>query len=99
MRALAWVALGGILLFAVSGHLAFVNYRIVGLIFIVRGGIALWTNLGKERRDRCKGQLVAAVARGMRAFESFTADLARDDAARVPLADLLGQVGRRDSGL
>lgn len=93
MRAFAWVTVGGVLLFAVTGHLAFVNFRILGLILMLRGGIDLWTKLGQPRRDRCKSQFAAAVAHGTRTFESLTAYLARDDAARVPLADLLGQHG------
>lgn len=88
------MAAGGVLLFAVSGHLAFVNLRVVGLIVIVRGAIALWTNLGKQTRARCKSQAAAALARGIDAFESITADLAGDDAARVPLADLLPHKGK-----
>lgn len=98
MRALAWVATGGVLLFAFSGHLAFVNFRILGLILIVRGGIDLWTNLDQERRDRCKNRLAAAVTRSISAFDSLTADLARNDGARVPLADLLGQRGGGSDG-
>jgi len=98
VRALAWLAAGGVLLFAVSGHLAFINVRIVGLILIVQGAVDLWTNLGSELRAHCKSRLAAAVARGTEAFESFTADLARDDAARVPLAELLGHRGGRGDG-
>ena len=97
MKAFAWLAAGGILLFAVSSHLAFINVRVVGLILIVRGTVELWISLGAEQRTRCKSQIAAAVARGIAAFDSLTADLARDDAARVPLADLLGnQRGRGD---
>lgn len=92
------MAAGGVLLGAVSGHLAFINFRILGLILIVRGGVDVWTHLGKERRDRCRSQLAAAVRHSTRAFESLTADLARDDAASVPLADLLGQHGGRGNG-
>lgn len=98
MKAFAWMAAGGVLLFAFSGHLAFINVRVVGFILIVRGAIDLWTNLGKEMRARCTSQVVAALARGTAAFESFTADIARDDAARVPLADLLGHRGRGGNG-
>lgn len=98
MKAFAWMAAGGVLLFAVSGHLAFVNIRVVGFILIVRGAIDLWANLGKEMRARCRSQVVAALARGTDALESFTADIARDDAARVPLADLLGHRGRGGNG-
>ncbi|HYK30440.1 MAG TPA: hypothetical protein VEV63_00710 [Streptosporangiaceae bacterium] len=95
MKAFAWLAAGGVLLFAVSGHPAFIDVRVVGLILIVRGIAGLWTDLGRERRAHCKRQLAAAVARGADAFESFTADLDKDDAVRVPLADLLGRrVGR-----
>lgn len=97
MRAFAWLASGGVLLFAVSGHLAFINVRVVGLILIVRGAVDLWTNLGSELRAHCKNRLAAAVARGIDVFE-FTADLARDDAARVPLADLLGHRGAGGDG-
>jgi hypothetical protein len=96
VRAFVWVAVGGVLLFAVSSHLAFINFRVVGLILIARGGIDLWTNLGREQRARYRKHLATGVARGMRAFESFTADLARSDAARVPLADLLGRRGPSD---
>lgn len=98
MRAFAWLASGGVLLFAVSGHPAFINVRVVGLILIVRGAVDLWTNLGSELRAHCKDRLAAAVARGIDVFESFTADLARDDAARVPLADLLGPRGGGGDG-
>lgn len=94
MRAFAWLAAGSVLLFAVSGHLAFINLKVVGLILIVRGAVGLWANLGRELRARCTKQIAAALAHGTHAFESFTADLARDDAARVPLADLLGHRGR-----
>lgn len=98
MKAFAWMAAGGILLFAVSGHLAFVNLRVVGFILLVRGAFDLWAGLGKEQRARYKSQVAVAVARGTDAFESFTADLARDDAARVPLAHLLGHRGGRGNG-
>jgi uncharacterized membrane protein HdeD (DUF308 family) len=96
VRGLAWLAAGGVLLCAVSGHLAFINVRVVGLILIVAGAVDLWMNLGRQQRARCKRQLATAVARGTKVFESFTADLARDDATRVPLADLLRQRGRSD---
>lgn len=98
MRAFAWLAAGGVLLFAVSGHLAFINIRVVGLILITRGAVGLWTSLGTDQRARCKVRLATAVARGERAFDSLTAELARDDAARVPLADLLGHRGGRGDG-
>jgi hypothetical protein len=95
VRAFAWLAAGGVLLFAVSGHLAFINVRVIGLILIVRGAVGLWISLGRQARAQYKSQLVAAVARGTDAFDSFTADLARDDAVRVPLTDLLGYRGER----
>ena len=98
MKAFAWMAAGGVLLFAVSGHLAFINIRVVGLVLIVRGAVDLWANLGKEIRARYKSQVAAALARGANAFESFTADLARDYAVRVPLADQLGHRGGRGNG-
>ncbi len=98
MRALAWLAAGGILLFAVRGHLALLNFRVIGLILLVRGGVGLWMDLDEPRRARCQKLLAAAVARGTRAFESLTADLARDDARRVPLADLLGHRAGRGNG-
>jgi hypothetical protein len=94
VKAFACVAAGGVLLCAVSSHLAFINFRVLGLILVARGGIDLWTNVGKQQRARCKARLAAAVARSTTAFESLTADLARDDDARVPLADLLGRCGR-----
>jgi hypothetical protein len=98
VKALAWMAAGGVLLLAVSGHLAFIDVRVAGLILITRGAVGLWTSLAREQRARCKSQLAAALARGERAFESSTADLARDDAVRVPLTDLLGQRGGRGDG-
>lgn len=98
MRAFAWLAAGGVLLFAVSGHPAFIDVRVVGFILILRGAADLWTNLGRERRARCKRRLATAAARSADVFESFTADLARDDAARVPLADLIGHRGGRGNG-
>ena len=98
MRSLAWLATGGVLLFAVSGHLAFINVRVAGMILIVRGAVGLWAGMGRERRAACKSQLTAAVALGTTAFEALTADLARDDAARVPLAQLLGHRGARGDG-
>jgi hypothetical protein len=93
--AFAWLAAGGVLLFAVSGHPAFIDVRVVGLILMVRGVADLWTNLGRKRRARFTRQLATAVTRGADAVESFTADLARDDAVRVPLADLLGRRSER----
>lgn len=90
MRALAWLAAGAIFLFAVSGHLALLNFRVFGLILLVRGGVGLWLDLDEPRRARCQNLIAAAVAGGTRAFESLTAELARDDARSVPLADLLG---------
>lgn len=98
MRAFAWLAAGGVLLLAVSGHLAFINIRVVGAILIVRGAADLWASLGKERRAACKSRLAAALARGTDAFEAFTAGLARDDAARAPLTDLLEHRGGRADG-
>jgi len=97
VRTLAWLTVSGILLLAVNGHLGFVNVRVIGLILIIRGAVALWMNLGKERRTRYRSQLRASAAnatrvaeRATRAFESLTTNFARDDATRVPLADLLG---------
>jgi hypothetical protein len=98
VRAFAWLAAGSVLLFAISSHLAFINLRLVGLILLARGAADLWTYLGRERRARCMSRLAGAVAHGADAFESFTADLARNDAARVPLAELLGHRGRRGNG-
>ena len=98
MKAFASMAAGGVLLFAVSGHLAFINIRVVGLILLVRGAVDFWTKLGTDLRARYKSQVAATLARGTDLFESFTADLARDDAARVPLADLLGQRAGRGDG-
>lgn len=95
MRAFAWLAAGGVLLFAVSGHLAFLNVRVIGLILIVRGAAGLWISLGSEIRAHYKSQVATAVARGIDALDSFTADLARDEAVRVPLTDLLGYRGGR----
>jgi hypothetical protein len=93
---LRWLAAGGILLFAVSGHPAFINLQLVGLILLARGIVGLWMNIGRERRARYKDNLIAAAARGTRAVEAFISDLARDEGTRVPLADLLAQPGRRD---
>lgn len=90
MKALAWLSAGGICLFAVSVHLTLVNFRVIGLILLIRGAIGLWLDLDKRRRTRCRHLVDVAVARGTKAFESLTADLARDDARRVPLTDLLG---------
>lgn len=90
MKALAWLAAGGICLFAVSGHLALLNFRVFGLILLVRGGIGLWLDLDERRRTQCQHLAAVAAARGTKVFESLTADLARDDARRVPLTDLLG---------
>jgi hypothetical protein len=98
VRAFAWLAAGGIFLFAVSGHPAFLNFRVIGLILIARGAIGVWLNLARQQRARYKVRLAAAVARGTDAFETLTDKLARDDATRVPLADLLGHHGGSDNG-
>jgi hypothetical protein len=90
VRALAWLAAGGICLFAVGGHLALLNFRVIGLILLVRGAVGLWMDLDQRGRACCQRLLTAVVASGTAAFESLTADLARDDAMSVPLADLLG---------
>lgn len=89
MRAFAWMASGGVLLLAVSGHPAFINFRVAGLILLVRGAAHLWASLGKKRQAACMSQLATAVVRGTDALDAFTADLAGDDAVRVPLTDLL----------
>ena len=98
MRALAWLAAGGVCLFAVSGHLALLNFRVFGLILLMRGGIGLWLDLDERRRTRCKSFIAEAVAHGTKAFESLTAELARDDSARVSLAELLTHRAERGNG-
>jgi hypothetical protein len=84
------------LLFAVSGHPAFINLPVVGLILLVRGAIGLWMSIGRERRARYKDNVVAAATRSIRAVEALTNDLAGDKGTRVPLADLLAQPGRSE---
>ncbi len=95
MRTFGLMAAGGILLFAVSGHPSFINLQLAGLILLARGGAGLWAGLGQDQRADLKRQFRIAIARGMKAFETVTADLSSDDSARVPLTDLLGQA-RRD---
>ncbi len=92
------MACGCVLLFAINGHPFFLNLQIVGLILLIRGATGLWLGIGAKRRARCVGRLKTAVARGTESFEAFTADLARDDAARVSLSELLAGRGGHDHG-
>jgi|SRR5580658_598751 hypothetical protein len=96
MKTCAWLAAGGILLFAVSGHPDFLNLRIVGLILILRGAAGFWLGIGRDRRAGYSEQFRRAVVRSADAFEAFTADLARDDNCSVSLDELLAHSRRRD---
>jgi hypothetical protein len=91
-----WLAVGGILLFAVSGQPPFLNLKTIGLILIGRGAAGLWFELGPDRRASFARQLKIVVTQGSTVAESVTAQLARDDSNRVPLGDLL--LSRRASG-
>lgn len=93
MTALGWLAAGGIFLFAVSGHPAFINLQLAGLILLARGAIGVWMSIGRERRTRYRDSLVAAALRATRAADAITRHIASDDGIRVPLADLLAQPG------
>lgn len=93
-KACAWLATGGILLFAVSGHPSFLNLQLVGLILIGRGVAGFYADLGQRGRADYARKFKAAVARGTSAFEAFdalTTDLIKDDARRVPLDKLLSR--------
>ena len=91
MRIWSWIAVGGILLFAVVGHPSFLNFQITGLILLMRGLAGLWLDLGPDRRARCVSQAKLAIARSMGTVDSVMAEYAGDDATRVPLSDLLGR--------
>lgn len=84
-----WLAAGGILLFAVSGQLSFLNLKTLGLIFIGRGVAGMWFEAGPNRRAYFTRQLKTVVTHGSAVVESVTATLARDESKRVPLGDLL----------
>ncbi|HUD38129.1 MAG TPA: hypothetical protein VMR14_14600 [Streptosporangiaceae bacterium] len=93
-KACAWLAAGGILLFAVSGHPSFLNLQLVGLILIGRGVAGFYADLGRQGRARCARQFKAAIARGAAAIEfldAFTTNLTRGEAHRVPLDELLSR--------
>ncbi len=94
MKITSLLAIGGILLFAVNGHPAFLDLRVVGLILIARGAAGLWTGIGPAGRARYIKQFKVAVARGTTVFDSLTADLARDDRTRTSLDELLAQPRR-----
>ena len=85
MRTCAWLAAGGILLFAVSGHPSFLNLQVVGLILLARGAAGYWLGLGADRRARYLERLRTAAV----TFEAFIADLTSDGGRRVPVEDLL----------
>jgi hypothetical protein len=91
-----WLAAGGILLFAVSGQLSFLNLKTIGLILIGRGAAGLWFELGPDRRANFGRQLKIFVTQGSTVAESVAATLARDDSNRVSLGDLL--LSRRAGG-
>lgn len=94
MRLWTLIAIGGILLFAVVGHPFFLNLQVLGLILLMRGAAGLWIGLGAKGRAHCVRRVKIAVTRGMGTLDGLTAEFARDDAARVPLTDLLGPRGR-----
>lgn len=98
VQACAWMACGCVLLFAIGGHPSFLNLQIAGLILLIRGATGLWLGIGSQRRATCAGQLKMTVAGGTESFEAFTADLAREDGARVPLSELLAREGGQDRG-
>jgi hypothetical protein len=85
MRTCAWLAAGGILLFAVSGHPGFLNLRVLGLILLARGAAGYWLALGPDRRARCVRRLRTAAIE----FEEFTARLTSYGGSRVSLDDLM----------
>jgi hypothetical protein len=91
-----WLAAGGILLFAVSGQPSFLNVKTLGLIMIGRAVAGMWLATGPNRRAYFARQLKTVVTHGSTVVESMTATLARDDADRVPLGDLL--LSRRAGG-
>jgi hypothetical protein len=85
MRTCAWLAAGGILLFAVSGHPAFLNLRVTGLILLARGAAGCWLAFGPDGGTHLVRRLRAAAIE----FEARTAELAGQRGSRVPLDDLL----------
>ncbi len=93
MTIFAWLAAGGVLLFAVNVHPEHVNLRLAGLILLARGAAGLWRSLTKQQRARCMHRAVSTAARGAHALDALCADLSRDDSTRVPLADLIGRPG------
>jgi hypothetical protein len=88
-RTCAWLAAGGILLFAVSGHPGFLNLQVVGIILLGRGVAGFWCGIGREGRAHYSDRFKAALTRGISAFEAVTADLAGDGGRRVALDELL----------
>ena len=91
-----WLAAGGILLFAVSGQLSFLNLKTIGLIMIGRGTAGLWFAVGPKRRAHLGRQIKIFVTQGSVVAEAATADPAGGDSKRVPLGDLL--LSRRADG-
>jgi hypothetical protein len=91
--ALALLAAGGILTFAVKGHPGFLDVQLAGLILIATALAALWLRIGSARLARAGSQLVAAGTRiarsGAQAIEGLSLP-GQETRQRVPLSELLG---------
>jgi hypothetical protein len=96
VKSYSWVAIGGVLLFAVNGHPGFLNIRVLGLILILRGLAGLWAGLGPTGRAEASRKFKIAVARGLTLSETVTAGMARDDSARTSLEEIFAQPRQPD---
>jgi hypothetical protein len=91
IRTWAWLATGGILLFAVSVQPGFLNLRIAGLILIARGVAGWWLATDPVQRARDLRRLSRRTRSGVTALDAYTADLARYKSSPVSLSELLGR--------
>ena len=96
MKSYSWLAVGGVLLFAVNGHPGFLNIRVLGLILILRGLAGLWVGLGPAGRAEASKKFKVALARGLNLSETITAGMARDDSARASLEEIFAQPRQPD---
>lgn len=89
----AWAAVGLVLLFGFSAHLAVFDVQMAGLILVGRGAAGALLGAGPRGRARGRARVLATAARSVQAIDEITTDPDRGDRTRVSLNDLL--VARR----